>query len=400
MNAQLDMETEDQHAHLVSITDGLACGAVFRVLSGQRVLVGSDLEADIVLPDRGACDCKLVLTATDSGVVVEALAGHILLDGDTMALSTEISGEDLRLRLGEAELWIQTPDFYANGGVNEGNTLAFSSTSNTLTEPVDSDDGSPDVLELSERQSVENGTDFNQTKTFATVPGLHKRTWIVPLSMVLGPLLAYGVFLSWKYSDNQIAPVVVPSLASVLEEPEFAGLSVSATDDIKTLTGRLQSREQAKRLDVMLKALPEKIKNHTHIADQLLAQIHEIFRVNDETVEANFTADGKLLVETRIANPEKLEHLRDVVIRDVPALPELVIDNQPPPSALKPGQAPVVAPGKRVALVVSDEPGYVVTEDDSRYFVGAVLPSGHRIRAIEDGRVSLEMEGLITELEF
>ena len=150
----------------------------------------------------------------------------------------------------------------------------------------------------------------------------------------------------------------------------------------------------------MLEAVPEKVENRTYIADQLLAQINEIFRVNDETIEASFTENGKVLVESRIANPERLEHLRDVVMRDVPELPGLEINNQPPPSALKPGKAPVVEPGKRVALVVSDEPAYVLTEDASRYFVGAILPSGHRIRSIDDGKVSLEMQGLITELEF
>lgn len=400
MNAQLNKAAEEKDDYLVSVTDGLACGAAFRVSLGQRLLVGSDLQADIVLPDPGACDCQLVLTGTDSGVVVEALAGKILLDGDTLALSTEINGADRRLRLGEAELWIQTPDYCANGEVSDSNIPAFNSISDAPIEPANKGDGSTAAFELPRIQSIANGVEFNETETLTSVPDLHKRAWIVPLAMVLGPLLVCGFYLSWKYSYHQNAPVVVPTLASVLEEPEFAGLNVSTTDDTKTLTGRLQSREQAKRLDVMLKALPEKIENHTHIADQLLAQINEIFRVNDETVKASFTANGKVMVETRVADPERLAHLREVVMRDVPELPGLVINNQPPPSALKPGKAPIVEPGKRVALVVSDEPAYVVTEDASRYFIGAILPSGHRIHAIEGGRVSLEMQGLITELKF
>lgn len=400
MNAQLDMAAEEKGAYLVSVTDGLACGAAFCVSPGQRVLVGSDLKADIVLPDPGACDCQLVLTGTDLGVMVEALAGEVQLDGDTLALSTEINGVDRRLRLGEAELWIQTPERWANGEANDSNVPALNSISDDPSEPANKGDDSSAAVEQPRRPTVKNGVDFSETEKLITVPELHKRNRIVPLAMVLGPLLVYGIFLSWKYSDHQIAPAVVPTLASVLEEPEFAGLSVSITDDTKTLTGRLQSREQAKRLDVMLNALPEKIENRTHISDQLLAQINEIFRVNDETIKSRFTANGKVLIETRIADPERLEHLREVVMRDVPELPGLVINNQPPPSALKPGKAPIVEPGKRVALVVSDEPGYVVTEDDSRYFVGAILPSGHRIHAIEDGRVSLEMQGLITELKF
>lgn len=400
MNAQLEKAAEGKGDYLVSVTDGLACGAAFRVSVGQRLLVGSDFKADIVLPDPGACDCELVLTGTDTGVMVEVLAGKILLDGDTLALSKEINGEDRRLRLGEAELWIQTPGYSAISAISDIDKPGVDSISDVVTKPANKDDSSSVTVGLPASNEKENSIAFNQTETLTAVPDLHKRSWIVPLSMVLGPLLICAVYLSWKYSVHQNTPVAVPTLASVLEEPEFAGLSVSTTDDTKTLTGRLQSREQAKRLDLMLEALPEKIENRTHIADQLLVQINEIFRVNDETVKASFTANGKVLVETRIADPERLEHLREVVMRDVPELPGLVINNQPPPSALKPGKAPVVEPGKRVALVVSDEPAYVVTEDASRYFVGAILPSGHRIRAIEGGRVSLEMQGLITELKF
>lgn len=400
MNAQLKKPIAESGAYLVSVTDGLACGAAFRVSPGQRVLVGSDLKADIVLPDSSACDCQLVLTGTDSGLLVEALAGNILLDGDTLALSTETNGEDRRLRLGEAELWIQAPDCCMNDEISDSNIPAVSSIADAKAESANSDVDSSVTVELARSQRIEKDVGFNETETLATVPDLHDKSWLVPLTMVLGPLLVFGIFFSWQYSDHDTTPVVVPTLAAVLEEPEFAELSVSTTDDTKTLTGQLQSREQAKRLDSMLDALPEKIENHTHIAEQLLAQINEIFRVNDETIKASFTPDGEVLVETRIANPERLEHLRQVVMRDVPELPGLVINNQPPPSALKAGKAPIVEPGKRVALVVSDEPAYVVTEDASRYFVGAILPSGHRIRAIKDGRVSLEMQGLITELKF
>lgn len=400
MNAQPNIPIEGNDAYLVSITDGLASGATFRVSPGQKVLVGSDLKADIVLPDPSACDCQLVLTGTDSGLLVEALAGNILLDDDTLALSTETNGQNRRLRLGAAELWIQAPDCFKNDETSDGNTPSINRIADAKVESANSDVDSSVAVELPMSQRIENDAEFNETETLAVVPDLHKKSWLVPLVMVLGPLLVFGIFLSWQYSNHDTTPVVVPTLAAVLEEPEFAELSVSTTDDTKTLTGQLQSREQAKRLDFMLDALPEKIENRTHIADQLLAQINEIFRVNDETIKASFTADGKVLVETRIANPERLEHLREVVMRDVPELPGLVINNQPPPSALKAGKAPIVEPGKRVALVVSDEPAYVVTEDASRYFVGAILPSGHRIRAIEDGRVSLEMQGLITELKF
>jgi type III secretion protein D len=44
------------------------------------------------------------------------------------------------------------------------------------------------------------------------------------------------------------------------------------------------------------------------------------------------------------------------------------------------------------------DPAYIVTADGARYFVGATLPSGHRITAITGQRVSLERAGQATTL--
>ncbi len=50
-------------------------------------------------------------------------------------------------------------------------------------------------------------------------------------------------------------------------------------------------------------------------------------------------------------------------------------------------------PGKRIASIVPGNPAYIVTADGARYFVGAMLPTGHRITAIAGQRVSLERDG-------
>ena len=39
------------------------------------------------------------------------------------------------------------------------------------------------------------------------------------------------------------------------------------------------------------------------------------------------------------------------------------------------------------------DPAYLVTADGARYFIGAMLPTGHRITQIEHNRVTLERDG-------
>jgi type III secretion protein D len=49
---------------------------------------------------------------------------------------------------------------------------------------------------------------------------------------------------------------------------------------------------------------------------------------------------------------------------------------------------------------VPGDPAYVVTADGTRYFQGALLPTGHRIAGIEERRVVLELNGVQTPLVF
>ncbi len=57
-------------------------------------------------------------------------------------------------------------------------------------------------------------------------------------------------------------------------------------------------------------------------------------------------------------------------------------------------------PGKRVASIVPGATPYVVTADGTRYFLGALLPSGHRLAAITETEVMLEKDGKSSPLKF
>ena len=73
------------------------------------------------------------------------------------------------------------------------------------------------------------------------------------------------------------------------------------------------------------------------------------------------------------------------------------VDNQPPAPA--PGAAPPDDPAKRLVAVVGDtDSPYFVTADGSRYFSGALLPSGHRVIEIAESAVIVERDGLRTRL--
>ena len=84
--------------------------------------------------------------------------------------------------------------------------------------------------------------------------------------------------------------------------------------------------------------------------------------------------------------------------QDVPGLRSHEVENTVP---AEPVATPVVDdPGKRIASIVPGDVAYVVTVDGTRYFPGALLPSGHRIASITETEVLLEKDGRPSSLRF
>ena len=124
----------------------------------------------------------------------------------------------------------------------------------------------------------------------------------------------------------------------------------------------------------------------------------EVFRVNGVSVRTQVAGAGRIAAEAVEPNADKLNRAADVVRRDVRGLQALDVRNTAKPA---PPPAPPVFddPGKRIASLVPGDPAYLVTADGSRYFIGALLPTGHRITQIDKSRVTLELHGQASTLD-
>jgi len=220
------------------------------------------------------------------------------------------------------------------------------------------------------------------------------------VSGTLTAAVAVAILLTFQFASTGNSGEAPMSVAALLEPTAFAHLKVQDGEAETTVSGLINTREDAISLEALLQQSEEPIVNATQVSDVLSARVADVFRVNGVDADVEVTGMGAVTVVTSV-EPDEIERLRDVVSVDLPQLHSLEIDNTPPPiNESQTAEAPGIDPGKRVAMVVSDTPAYVVTEDLSRYFIGSLLPSGHRIEAISEGRVSLVKAGVITELEF
>ena len=135
------------------------------------------------------------------------------------------------------------------------------------------------------------------------------------------------------------------------------------------------------------------------VNDRLVAAVQDVFRANSVAAQALAVGPGAVRLTTQETDEVRLAKVKATALRDIPGLALLEVNNTPPAAA--PAPEPVIDdPGKRVASIVPGDVAYVVTADGSRYFEGALLPTGQRITAIEEGQVRLERNGTSTTVRF
>jgi hypothetical protein len=137
----------------------------------------------------------------------------------------------------------------------------------------------------------------------------------------------------------------------------------------------------------------------TTSSSDLAAGAVEVFRLHGIAAKASWTDEGELLLHTRERDAARVEAAAAAARRDVPRLPALRVDNQPPAVAQAASTPPPDDPAKRlVAVIDSSDSPYFITADGSRYFNGALLPSGHRVVEIAERAVVVERDGQRTRL--
>lgn len=186
---------------------------------------------------------------------------------------------------------------------------------------------------------------------------------------------------------------------ALLRSAGLTAVTVAAEDGRIVVDGYLETDAERTRAEQVLAQQGLQPVMRAWVNQTVVKAVQDVYRVNGVMAQVQGAGPGIVRVQTALADPSPLPGIESTVRRDVQGLSRLDSLNQPPPHV--PSPVPALAdPGKRVASVVAGDEPYVVTADGTRYFVGALLPTGHRILAIDGSRVQLEREGQASALVF
>jgi type III secretion protein D len=365
------------HALELRVLEGPQRGARAPLPRSQTctIAVGDGIDgdgADIVLREPNAAPTRLRVTADVPNAMLEVEHGQLQLGERTL------SSGDQALWPAHAPLCMGTTVLaFGHAGIEAWPAGAPAARLDTA---ATCDTGAPAAVPLRRRAEV----------------------WLAALG--LGVLLACGAAMSLTQVAAAPRPqtsVQAPALADALRTSEFSMLeSGPGADGRPTLRGRLATQGQRQRLDAWIAVNGLDVAVDVLVDEAVLRDVTEVFRVNGVAVKAQMAGPGRVVAEAAERDHDRLARAEEVVRRDVRGFESLSLRNSAAP--LPPPPAPPLPdnPGKRIASLVPGETAYLVTADGARYFLGALLPSGHRITQIERASVTLERDGQQSTLNF
>ncbi|MEM7689427.1 MAG: hypothetical protein AAF291_10435 [Pseudomonadota bacterium] len=363
---------------------GRGKGAEHCLPPDRRIMVGHSYENDVVLRDATSAGVSLSLTPHGRLAMIEVIAGEITVLGRTLA-----KGERITL---EPYVPVRLSGFVF--AIGDGQDEQRWSEAAEIAEQAEvcSHDGIEPGSELPATNLVERIDLRTQP-----VRNRHANKFTSPLVLLVAAatiLVVAGAawFATARLAGNgpsradlgvELANMGYPTL-SVERARYGGGLSVvglvSSEDDI----ARLKDWTEAEHPDVTLGVAT--LQSAAEAADNLLAA---------HNVDADVVPDGTrgLLIESEFLPQDRKVELEALLMRDLPRVRTFTFAN-----SAERGESDLAyffnAPGYGAASFVSGDPSYIVTEDGTRWFEGANLPTGHTIIEILGNRVTVERDGL------
>lgn len=240
-------------------------------------------------------------------------------------------------------------------------------------------------------------------------PGTEVHAWAPGQPLQLGDnLVAYGPADEehWPEPVMHDGPALLagpraPAAAPARHHPAAEG--ALAVLGVVMLVGGLYVATQGLTLrqagQALANAMPVQPAVAATVAPDPLASVVDLFRLHGIAAQASWSPEGELVLRTQERDAARVQVAAAAARRDIARLPALRIDNQPPtPVAAAPAAVPDDPAKRLVAVVDNADSPYFVTADGSRYFSGALLPSGHRVVQIAERVVIVERDGQRTRL--
>lgn len=367
-------------AYVLRIVDGRLAGKEFALDDGQRVCIGHALANDVVLRGSGTRNTVVELRVQDGAASLRVLGGSAELLGRTLA-----EGEEAQL---PAYLPFRIGEFVLAHGASgsdrwDGAAQVAASPCLTPIAPLPAPNLGDRIVRVGRARLAALEGRFDTT-----------RVAIIALSVAL--LGGAGLMLNQSIAAHRTDPV---SFEERLAAENFPGLKVTrnAAGGL-IVSGVVAGEPQLARLQAMVADAGVPVALDVTPTAALAAAVTEVLEaqgVPGKAEPAPGNAHG-VLVAAPFMPQDRQQDLREMLQRDVPGLASVTfrIDDSRGGNPLQ----SFFGTGETGIATLVENPAHIVTADGTRWFPGAVLPTGHRLVSIGAASVRLEKDGRMEDV--
>lgn len=373
-------ETTLDHDRLtLRVLAGRNEGAQHSLPPDRRVLIGHGYDNDIVLRNSESRGYALEVTPHGKLAALKVIAGEIVVLGRTLVARERVTLEPY--------VPVRMCGFvFAIGEADE--TRWASASELAAQDPQTFIANTDPAPRTNVGERIELRTQPIRSRYGATV--LAPKTLLLAAALLLA--IAVGTFVGTSLltpptaSPQEIKQELIAQGFGHLTVEQAAGGNGLAivglvTDENKLL--QLRTWAEAKHPEIALGVAT--LPSAAEAANNLLAA---------HNVDADVRPSGLdgLLIETEFLPRDRLTELEALLRRDLPRVQFFTFT-----TSAQRGESDLAyffnAPGYGAASFVAGDPGYIVTEDGTRWFAGASLPTGHTILEITGNSVTVERDG-------
>jgi len=384
------------------VISGQHTGASFQLASDSKNTVGDDINNDIVI--NGAVpqghEWQVQLLNREDGVLVTVLSGKVIIEGKDYSQDEEYIVEEQALfKVGDTEFRLisSAPEPATVDRLHQKPPVAAEVTHENTEQPEEF------VTSLEQRSRSRSGRSHSKRKRRTRREPLLRRSLfgISVLCAAVGIVSAVYAIAGSVLLANPNSNADYTALHQKLSEPRFSGLTAELTDGGRKyqVSGVLQTADVKNELLEYARRTGTPIELDVQVNNELLETVEDIYRVNGINATATVIGRGNIKVLTSTRDLNQLDAIGHLVRNDIPQVTQLDVINMEP-SAPKETSNFMKDPKKRVTLIVAGANAYIMTQDKTRYFIGAQLPSGHKVERIENSQVIVSKDGVTETMQF
>jgi type III secretion system YscD/HrpQ family protein len=383
MNAVSAITTEDtarDGARLVMrVLTGRNEGAQHVLPPDRRVLIGHAYDNDIVLRNAQSRGLALQLTPHGKLAVLEVLAGEIMVLGRSL-----VAGERVTL---EPYVPVRTCGIaFAIGEADEARWAAAGELAVHDPEAAIIRSEAIPRTNLSER--IELRTQPLRSR--------YADTLFAPRNLALAAALLLAVAVGTFVGTSMLAP---PGLSPQAVKRELVaqgfghlGVEQASNGEGLAIVGLVADETQLLRLRQWAEATHPDMALGVATLTSAAEAARNLLAAQNVDAEVRPSGLDGLMIETEFLPRDRQAELEGLLRRDLPRVQFFTFT-----TSAQRGESDLAyffnAPGYGAASFVAGDPGYIVTEDGTRWFAGANLPTGHTILDITGNSVTVERDG-------